>query len=177
MRIAQIERSMLPHGFRPTDEGLDTVCLQMLPQLVAVRSADDIVLKGIEVAGSVVVRKRETGNSAERIAIEARDMATMVDPVRKMPQLYIQHCGLHVVEKSGLAVIVVFAGLAVLAVIAQAAGHARDLGIRRGDGAAVAKASERLERIEPETTGQAEGARLLTAIFRTDGLRRILYDG
>src|SRR5579864_3626437 len=98
----------------------------------------------------------------------------MLQPGRKMPKLHAKHRRLDVVEQRGLAVIMVLAGFAVFAVVPHQGDLSGDLGVVRGHCAAVAKATQYLERIETEASRRAKRSRALALESGADRLGCVL---
>src|SRR5579872_778981 len=100
----------------------------------------------------------------------------MFDPFRKIVELHAQYRSLNIVEQGSFPVIMVFARLAVLAVIAQAAHHARDVWIVGGDRPAVAESPQNFKWEKAQAASQAERSGLAAVKFRAQRLRRIFYN-
>src|SRR5206468_12037807 len=110
----------------------------------------------------------------ETLSITLGYPSTMGYPGRQMSQLSVENGGLHIVEECGIAMVVILPRSPILSVVAKQARHPRHGLVVRRQGAAVAEASENLERVEAETPGQPERSGALAIVGRPKRLGGVL---
>src|SRR5690348_10110602 len=102
------------------------------------------------------MRQVQLRNAAKAFPIERRGSAAMCNPVFDVWELRLQHSRVNIVQKRSGPMKMVFAGGAVFAVVAHAAYGLSDFRVIRGDGAAVADASESFERVKAEASDHSQ---------------------
>src|SRR5262249_47045905 len=136
----------------PMNQSFHTLRPQIFPQFIPLLRPNHVVLVAIEMAIASKMRQAQTVNIFQALAVKGGDLAAVLNPGREMAQLYLQHRSLHVIQQRGIAMVVEFAGLAVLTVEADKRRKPGYLRIVGSNCASVSKSSQRLERVEAETS-------------------------
>jgi hypothetical protein len=84
IRIVQPQTTMFPHRFGPVYERLNAGEFEMLTELIALGSSNDIVLKNIVERSIRVVRQLQIGDFSEAAAIKVCDLTAVFDPLREV---------------------------------------------------------------------------------------------
>src|SRR5262249_39961942 len=126
-------------------------------------------------ARAIEWRKAQVANPSEPCVVARGDRTPVLNPRRQMPELRIQDGCMNVVKERGVAVVMKLAGLSIFSVVTKERNGSRNLRVIRGDGSAIAIATEHLERVEAPTA-DTERTRALSVLRRTDRLTRIFHD-
>src|SRR5262245_48316110 len=157
-RVRQLESWMCPHRLRPVDERFDSTFGEMSLQEVAVVRLDHVILKDIAPIELRMVWQPDARRSGQPGPVAVGNGPPMLDPARKVVQLYVEHSRLDVVQQRRGSVVVILPSLSIFAVVPEQAGHAGHIGLVGRDGSAIPKTAENFEWIEAETACDSEAS-------------------
>ena len=82
MVLDQPQIWMLPHRFRPTDEGLNPVVMQIFAKFITPMGTNDIVLVRVPIGISRKMGQAQVARACKALAIALRNPTSVFDPLR-----------------------------------------------------------------------------------------------